>query len=177
MGNRATESRLRDALEQQPQVHIATHGVLNPRNPLFSRMELARGSGEPADDGRLEVHEILGLTIGSGLVFLSGCETGVGLAGSTDFVQGEDYATLALAFLYAGAANVVSTLWPIEDEGAARFAEHFYHNLSFRAPVEALAGAQRSMMQHEDYYAPFYWAGYQLAGAGNLAPTAQITGH
>jgi CHAT domain-containing protein len=175
-GNHATETRVRDALEQGSLVHFATHGVLNSRNPLFSRIELANGRGGPPDDGRLEVHELLDMPVRSPLVFLSGCETGAGVAGSTEFAQGEDYATLALAFLYAGAANVVSTLWPIEDNGAGAFAERYYRNLQNGGPAEALAAAQRQMLQHEDYYSPFYWAGYQLAGTGNIARETQISG-
>ena len=99
------------------------------------------------------------------------------MAGSTEFVRGEDYATLALAFLYAGAANVVSTLWPIEDDGAAVFAASFYRSLRDRGPAAALAATQRELLEHEDYYLPFYWAGYQLAGTGEIARDAQLSGH
>jgi CHAT domain-containing protein len=170
-GRRGTEARLREALGRGDIVHAATHGVLNPRNPMFSRIELARGrSDESRDDGRLEVHELLGLSIRSPLVFLSGCETGVGPAWSNQYARGEDYATLAQAFLYAGAKNVVATLWRIEDQGAAAFATEFYRRLEGLGPAGALAAAQREMMLRESYSAPHYWAPYQIAGAGGLLP-------
>jgi CHAT domain-containing protein len=175
-GKKATEARVRDALAERSIVHVATHGVLNPRNPLFSRIDLAIGRGEPPDDGRLEVHELLNMPIRSALVFLSGCETGVGVAGSTDFAQGEDYATLGLAFLHAGAANVVATLWPIEDEGGAVFAEHYYQNLRIGGPATALAITQRELLTQDEYRSPFYWAGYQLIGAGDAARETKIIG-
>jgi CHAT domain-containing protein len=141
---------------------------------MFSRIEFARGSAdESRDDGRLEVHELLGVSIASPLVFLSGCETGVGAAWSTQFARGEDYATLAQAFLYAGASNVVATLWRIEDRGAAEFAERFYQSLGPNAPPDALAAAQRALMLHERYSAPYYWAPYQVAGSGQLAQGPQ----
>ena len=70
----------------------------------------------------LEVHEVVGLLVRSRLVFLSGCETGLGAAGARAFAAGEDYATLARAFHYAGAREVVATLWRVEDRGAAEFA-------------------------------------------------------
>jgi CHAT domain-containing protein len=173
IGNDATESRVRAALAKPAAVHLATHGILNFRNPLFSRLELAVGNGEPHDDGRLEVHEILDMSISSPLVFLSGCETGVGLAASTEFSSGEDYATLGLAFLHAGAQNVVATLWPVEDEGAAAFAKIYYEHLSGAEPTEALALAQREMMLHKRYGSPYYWAAYQVAGAGMVNSVAQ----
>jgi CHAT domain-containing protein/tetratricopeptide (TPR) repeat protein len=171
VGRHATESRFREALSRGDVVHAATHGVLNPRNPMFSRIELARGSADQSrNDGRLEVHELLGISITSPLVFLSGCETGVGVAWSTQYARGEDFATLAQAFLYAGARNVVATLWRIEDQGAAAFAAQFYRHLEELGPSGALAAAQRETMLRESYSAPHYWAPYQVAGAGDLPP-------
>jgi len=172
-GRDATESRVRAALAQPGIVHIATHGVLNIQNPLFSQIELAPGSGEPHDDGRLEVHEILDMSISSTVVFLSGCETGVGTVGSTAFATGEDYTTLALAFLYAGAENVIATLWRVEDEGATAFAKSYYDHLFKYGPTEALAQAQREMMSDKRYRSPYYWAAYQVVGAGMVKTVAQ----
>jgi CHAT domain-containing protein len=151
-------------------LHIATHGVMNPRNPMFSRIELTAGQGGPDDDGRLEVHEVLGLRIAAPFVFLSGCETGAGASWSTQFARGEDYATLAQAFLYAGARNVAATLWRIGDAGAAAFAERFYANLRTMAPPEALAAAQRELLHGSRYSSPYYWAGYQVIGDGERLP-------
>jgi CHAT domain-containing protein/tetratricopeptide (TPR) repeat protein len=166
-GDRATESAMRRALSSETTVHIASHGALNYRNPLFSRIELFRKVvGDPADDGRLEVHEILDFPIRSPLVFLSGCETGVGEAWSSGFARGEDYATLASAFLYAGAGSVVATLWRIDDRGAAELAIRFYAHLQDRTPAEALALAQRDLLLSESYSRPYYWAGYRISGNG-----------
>jgi hypothetical protein len=96
---------------------VASHAELDPSNPLFSAIAFAPHSTALDDDGRFELHELLGMAVSSPLVFLSGCETGLGPAGSTSFARGEDYATLAQAVLYAGARNVVATLWRVEDDG------------------------------------------------------------
>jgi CHAT domain-containing protein len=105
----------------------------------------------------------------SPLVFLSGCETALGTSWSRSFARGEDYATLAQAFLYAGAGSVVATLWRIDDEGAAAFAAAFYDAMRTRPPLEALAAAQRALL-HDPRYARFsaprYWAPYVIAGSG-----------
>ena len=169
LGSAATESTFRAALGQTRVVHVATHGVLNPRAPMFSRIELARAngaSGLPSNDGRLEVHEVLALPIRSPLVFLSGCETGTGAAWSTSFARGDDYATLAEAFLYAGARNVISTLWRIEDRGAAAFASSFYAAVGTKSPVEALGSAQRALLATGQFASPYYWAAYVVSGDG-----------
>ena len=169
-GDEATEEAMRQALSSSTIVHVASHGVLNLRNPLFSRIELFRKiEGNPADDGRLEVHEILDVRIRSPLVFLSGCETGVGEAWSTGFARGEDYATLASAFLFAGTRSVIATLWRIDDRGAAELATRFYRHLANNAPAEALALSQRDMLRSSAYRRPYYWAGYRISGGGDPA--------
>jgi CHAT domain-containing protein len=176
VGRGATEARLREALAGAAVVHVAGHGVMNATNPMFSHLELARGSGRSGDDGRLEVHEVLDVPVASTLVFLSGCETGLGAAWSTGFVSGEDYATLAQAFLYAGARNVVATLWRVQDDGAAALAERFYQHLRSVSPAEALAAAQREMLANPRYHAPYHWAAYSLNGSGDGTPDAQGRG-
>jgi len=176
LGGRADESALRQALLSGALVHVASHAVLNGMNPLFSRIELARGrSTSPTDDGRLEVHEVLGLEIRSPLVFLSGCETGVGPGASRRYSPGEDYATLAAAFLTAGAGQVVATLWAIPDSGAAVFAARFYAELSRVGAAEALATAQRAAMSEGRFKRPYYWAGYRLAGSESIGRRTDVS--
>jgi CHAT domain-containing protein/tetratricopeptide (TPR) repeat protein len=175
VGGRASEPALRDALRSGAVAHVASHGVLNGMNPLFSRIELVPGRNRvPADDGRLEVHEVLGLEIRSPLVFLSGCETGLGPGASRRYAPGEDYATLAAAFLAAGAGQVVSTLWAIPDSGAAVFTAGFYARLGQVGPAEALAGAQRALLATARFRHPYYWAGYRLAGSESIGWPAAV---
>jgi CHAT domain-containing protein len=161
---RATEPALRRSLTSAPVVHVAGHGVLNAFNPMFSRIELTRGSGSPSDDGRLEVHEVLGIQAAADLVYLSGCETGGSTTGATSFASAEEFATLGQAFLYAGARNVVSTLWRVEDASAAAVAERFYRYYQATGPAEALALAQRDVMRDPRYAAPYHWAAYEVSG-------------
>ena len=173
LGQQADEPMLRGALGRDGLVHVATHGVMNGRNPMFSRIELWRGgSGGSANDGRLEVHEVLRLRVRSPLVFLSGCETGAGMAGTTQWSRGEDYATLAQAFLYAGTRDVIATLWQIADDGAASFAGRFYTDLRTSSPADALARTQREMIRDSRFSAPYYWAPYVISGEG--LSTAQM---
>jgi CHAT domain-containing protein/tetratricopeptide (TPR) repeat protein len=166
-GATATEERLRSVLESGGLVHFASHAVMNARNPLFSRLELAPGRSERTDDdGRLEIHEILDLQIKTPLIYLSGCDTGLGPATATRFDSGEDYSTLAQSFLYVGAQNVLATLWRVEDQSAALLAGFFYEELRDLLPSQALAHAQLRMISHPEFSDPFYWAGYRLNGSG-----------
>ena len=82
-------------------------------------------------------------------------------------MRGAAELTLAQGFLSAGAANVVVTLWRIDDAGAAAFADRFYRALATQDLAQAGATAQRSMASDPHYQSPYYWAGYVLSGEGS----------
>ena len=169
LDRRATENAVRRALASSRIVHMASHGVLNARNPMFSRIELAQGAARSsADDGRLEVHEVLKMNVNSALVVLSGCETGVAEDWSGDPMRPAGVATLGQAFLHAGARNVMATLWRIDDEGSARLVSHFYRHMPGDDVARALAFAQRALLADSAYAAPYYWAGFVLVGEGRM---------
>ena len=81
----------------------------------------------------------------------------------------DDYVTLAQAFLFAGAQNVVATLWRIEDRSAAEFAGPFYSRAR-RALAGGSACRRRSarLSGAADIGRPYYWAGYVVSGSGVL---------
>ena len=174
-GDDATEGTFRDQLRRSAVVHVASHAQLNEVAPMFSRVELSPSRRRDVrDDGRLEMHEILGLSIATDLVFLSGCETAAGLSWSTSFRRSQDYSTLSQAFLFAGARNVVATLWRIDDQGAAEIAGRVYSHLRRSAPAGSRANAQREMIGGRRYSAPRYWAAYTVSGAGQTASSSRL---
>jgi CHAT domain-containing protein len=160
VGAAASEPALRTLAPGQGIVHLATFGVLNKHNPLFSHVELGPGGD---DDGRLEVHEVFGLTIDARLLVLSACQTGVAAGALADVPPGDDWVGLVQAFLYAGASNVLATLWPVADVATARLMERFYRELAAgRSESEALAAMQRAALRETATAHPFYWAGFGL---------------
>jgi CHAT domain-containing protein/tetratricopeptide (TPR) repeat protein len=174
LGARASERAVRRALEDDDVVHIATHGVVNARNPMFSRVELARSRRDgPENDGRLEVHEVLRLGVRSPLVVLSGCETATADDWYGDPLRPAGLTTLAQAFLHAGARNVAATLWRIDDVASAELVGSFYRAGAAADPALALALAQRAMIRSPGHAAPYYWAGYLLVGEGRAGDAAQ----
>ncbi len=124
-------------LVKQVQVIISSHHAQSRfDNPLESKLILSDGS----------------ITLGQLLtpewrfphlvdVFLSCCETGLGLTLLTD-----DVFTLASGFLCAGARNVVSTLWAVDDLATALFSI-FYHQYRHRGSCRpaALQQAQEEL--------------------------------
>ena len=169
IGPQSSEASARTALRLGKPLHIASHGIHNAQNPLFSRVTVGLDrSGSSSDDGNLEVHEILGLTTTSPLVYLSGCETALGSSAQNSFASGSDENSIAHAFLVAGAGSVVATLWQVDDAGAVQVADSFYRGIaSGLTPEEALARAQRKAINARR---SFTWAAYTISGGGTRKP-------
>jgi CHAT domain-containing protein len=142
-------------------LHLAAHGVLNPEQPLLSALALAErdAAGRPVP-GTLPAHEIYDLDLPAELVVLSACETARGRE-----VPGEGLVSgLPRAFLHAGAARVLVSLWAVEDRATRDLMVRFYRGLLGQGlpPAQALAEAQRSLRQ--EGRPPSQWAGFVLLG-------------
>ena len=163
-GPTATEQAFRAEARRHDVLHIASFGVLNKHNPLFSYVELAPGRD---GDGRLEVHEVFDLDLSGQLVVLSACQTALGSGAQADVPAGDDWVGLVQSFLQAGAGSVVASLWRVEDRATADLMQQLYRRLAVGQPrAEALAGAQRALLRRPETAHPFYWAGFVLSGSG-----------
>jgi len=161
-GRRATEASFKTESASFRVVHLATHGYFNKLNPLLSRLELEPGGG---DDGRLEVHEVLGLRVPADLITLSACETALGSGYFSEVPAGDDFVGLTRAFLFAGSASVLASLWEVNDRSTLEFMEVFYSQLQERGRAAALATAQRQMLHAGGRYAhPYFWVPFTLVG-------------
>jgi CHAT domain-containing protein len=142
-------------------VHFATHGVLHDEQPLLSFLALARRGADGAPvDGDLYAHEIYDLDLPAELVVLSACETALGRP-----VPGEGLVSgLPRAFLYAGAARVLVSLWPVPDRSTRDLMGLFYQGLVEEglSPGRALQEAQLSLRR--EGRPPYQWAGFVLQG-------------
>ena len=137
-GPSASAAALRSGMTGHDIIHLATVGVLNKHNPLFSYVELA-GRG---DDARVEVHEVFALHLEGQLVVLSACQTALASGALADVPPGDDWVGLTQAFLQAGAGGVLASLWRVEDRATARLMELFYRRLaSGESAAAAFAGA------------------------------------
>jgi CHAT domain-containing protein len=147
-------------------VHIATHGLLNVERPQFTGVVLSL-VGNTTSDGFLRTDEIFNLKMGSPLVMLSACETGLGKE-----KRGEGVIGLTRAFMYAGAPTVGVSLWSVADKSTADLMTDFYRRYlgtgaAASTPVSAPAAmreAQLAMIEGKKYSAPFYWAPFVLVG-------------
>ncbi|MFW6098214.1 MAG: CHAT domain-containing protein, partial [Chloroflexota bacterium] len=151
----ATRPALQELAPGARLLHVAAHGDFRPDNPLFSGIAL--------DDGWLTTLDIFNLRLQASLVTLSACQTGRNVVAGGDELLG-----LMRAFLYAGAASLVLSLWTVEDRSTAQLMETFYQNLlQGKEKAEALRAAQSEFIadagngprSHLYYWAPFFLVG------------------
>jgi CHAT domain-containing protein len=143
-------------------LHLATHGVLDPKRPensgLFLSMIDRQGH---AQNGFIGLSDIYRLHAPVDLVVLSACRTGLGKA-----VRGEGLIGLTRGFMYAGASSVVASLWKVDDEATSELMKRFYSNMLQRnmPPAAALQAAQNSIRQEPQWRSPYFWAAFTLQG-------------
>jgi len=175
LGAAATEESIKRRSPDFRFLHISSHGTIQEAVPLYSGLALA---ADPAgrEDGFLHAYEVLSIPLSCDLVTLSACETGLGR-----LYGGEGLIGLTRSFLYAGAHQVLVSLWSVNDASTAILMERFYENLSRGVGVdEALQSAKRSLRHtvalggegHPMAYAhPFFWAPFVLVGPPGQAGT------
>ena len=170
----ATESAFKNQASGYGILHLSTHGYFNTRNPLLSGLQL---EADETNDGRLEVHEILDLSLQADLVTLSACETGMGSGYFNQIPAGDDFVSLTRAFLLAGSRSVLATLWQVDDLSTVVLMEGFYRRLNQSGNTNdqayALVQIQRELKKSTKYRHPFYWAAFVLVGQQNRGEGTQ----
>jgi CHAT domain-containing protein len=166
LGPKANEAAFkRSALSEYRILHLAVHGFASLSDADQSALVML-SDPVAGEDGLLHPAEIVQLKLRSSLAILSACDTAIGP------VQGEEgIETLSRAFLLAGAQDVVSTLWSVDDTFSLVLMKQFYQHLAAgeSAPV-SLAGAKRDVLHKYGAAAlPYFWAGYTIEGAFEAA--------
>ena len=150
VGDEATLGALRAHSSGADVIHLACHAQFRSDNPMFSALHLT--------DGALTVEATEALSLKPCTVVLSACETALAEQGNGDEMVG-----LVRAFLVAGAARVLASVWPVDDAVTANFMSHFHGALCRGvAPAASLRLAQAELMR--DHPHPFYWAAFTLHG-------------
>jgi CHAT domain-containing protein/tetratricopeptide (TPR) repeat protein len=113
-----------------------------------------------AGDGLITGADVAALDLrGTELVVLSACETGLGQAMDFEGVHG-----LCRAFRLAGAANMVTALWPVADEGTTEFMGDFYERLAAGGtPARCLHDTQVHLRRTGTH--PYLWGGFACQAA------------
>ena len=160
-------SALETDLGQFRMVHFATHGIFNSDAPERSGVVLsgldAQGVLQPGLLSPDDAFDALNL-LGTELVVLSGCRTGLGRGetireGLTGFTGG---------LLAAGTDRIVTSLWSVEDQATKELMSRFYERMlnpdNEMTAAQALRTAQISMWKDPRWQAPYYWSAFVIQG-------------
>lgn len=166
------ESLLASKLEEFRILHFATHGIAGDGGLSALVLSTRSADGRPVD-GLLSAEQIRSWQLTADLVVLSTCNSALDVPRSS---WSKQRAGLARAFLDAGAARVLGSLWRVDDLATAELMRRFYQalledGLSARA---ALRRAQLDLRADPRWSAPFYWAGFVLRGDLNRDPYSPI---
>lgn len=118
-------------------------------------------------DGEMLLNELYTLNLNPELVVLSACETGVG-----KLFKGEGAMSIARGFQYAGAQNVLFSLWKINDQSTSKIMRSFYQEYNRHASLY-MANHNSKIAYLEDESignsskSPYYWSAFMYYGKLN----------
>ncbi|MEM8522484.1 CHAT domain-containing tetratricopeptide repeat protein [Flavobacterium sp. PL12] len=153
----------------------ATFGNFKNNANLYSILHLSThaSSGDidsPASikfsDQEVMYSELYHLNIHPDLVVLSACETGIG-----KLFKSEGAMSIARGFQFAGAQNLLFSLWKVNDYTTSLFMDLFYKNIKEnQSYIEANANAKRDFLKNKTISnakkSPYYWSA--LVYYGNI---------
>ena len=105
--------------------------------------------------------EVFGMDLGRArLVTLSRCETGL-----VNVLPADDTISIGTAFLHAGAASLLASLWKVEDQATSALMQGFYRHWmeGGKKKVEALRAAKLELLRG-GFGRPHQWGAFVLLG-------------
>lgn len=159
IGRLAAEQTFRAVAPTYSNIHLATHGVIDNRQPLYSHLLLTKTEGDPENDGLLEAREIMNMNLGADLAVLSACETANG-----KIAPGEGVMGMSWAFFIAGTRSMLVSQWKVNSASTSRLMMTFYQQNQTNTKATALQHTAVRLMKDQHYRHPFYWAGFVMIG-------------
>jgi CHAT domain-containing protein/tetratricopeptide (TPR) repeat protein len=168
IGRNATEKSFKALAPSYSLIHLATHGMIDNKQPLYSHLLLTKTEGDPENDGRLEARQIMDMNLNADLAVLSACETANGRISPGEGVMGVSW-----AFFVAGTRSMLVSQWKVNSASTSALMMNFYdvfeskQNQPRGKKATALRYATLKTMKDQRYRHPFYWAGFVMIGNGN----------
>lgn len=152
----ATFSNFKNNANQYSILHLSTHA---------SSGDIETPASIKFYDQEILYSELYNLNINPNLVVLSACETGIG-----KLYKAEGAMSIARGFQFAGAQNLLFSLWKVNDYTTSVFMADFYKNIKNNVPYfEANANAKLAFLQDKSIpnakKSPYYWSSFVYYGA------------
>ncbi|HEY1871689.1 MAG TPA: CHAT domain-containing protein, partial [Chitinophagaceae bacterium] len=157
VSDNATKEKFFTASTTASVIHLATHAVVNFKEPENSYIVFYE-KNKTDSDYKIFAHELYNLQLPrTQLVFLSACETGTG-----KLSQSEGVLSLSRAFAFAGCPNIVTSLWKAEDNSTAYISKKFYSYVGKGySYAQALQKAKTDLLDDatmSQFHSPVYWS-------------------
>lgn len=153
-GSAATLAAFREQAAHCQLLQLSTHAGAD-ENDFAPRIEFI--------DQPLYLPELYAMKIPAELVVLSACETGLG-----KFEKGEGVMSLARGFAYAGANDLVASLWKVNESSTSDLMQYFYASIKTgQTKSAALREAKLQYLREaksDAKLSPYYWAGFVSIG-------------
>jgi CHAT domain-containing protein len=164
-GENAEAGRFKEKAALAGIIHFAGHTYINDSIPELSCLFFSKPSGMMSGEYSKSViyaNEILNLNLNAFLVLLSTCESGTG-----KLLKGEGLVSIGRSFRYAGAQNIVMTMWKINDQSASLIINNFCRNIKRgKASDVSLRNAKMAFLQNANprNTHPYYWSAFIFIG-------------
>jgi CHAT domain-containing protein/Tfp pilus assembly protein PilF len=157
----ASEANFKNRVNAYNYVHLATHSFAIEEKPALSGIAFSQlNDSTDNEDDILYSGEAFNLKLNADLLVLSSCESGYGA-----LVRGEGMMALTRGFLYAGAKNIIYSLWNVYDQHTSHMMVAFYQQmLSGDNYSQALRAAKLNMIKDAETATPALWSGFLLLG-------------
>lgn len=160
------EAATREALERlgpaNDVIHIASHAVVNARDPWRSSVLLAQDR-LAGDHGVLGIADLRRLRLPrTQLIVLAGCDTAAGDSAVSDGIP-----VFLVPLLAVGVPMLVASLWEVDDAASSVVVREFHRRVAAgESPTTALRAAKLQLLHatEESLMAPRVWAPLILVG-------------
>ncbi len=155
----ATENNFKELAPHYKYVLVSGHGDYDDENPDKTCMVFSPND-KKGKFSHFNMADAYNLQVKAKLVVLSCCETGLG-----QVFKGEGVLGMNRGFLYAGAENVIYTLFKVYDKHSAELTQYFFRFVTEKklSYAEALREAKLLLIK-KGGYKPVHWAGFVLIG-------------
>lgn len=162
----ASFSNFKNNANQYSILHLSTHA---------SSGDIETPASIKFYDQEILYSELYNLNINPDLVVLSACETGIG-----KLYKAEGAMSVARGFQFAGAQNLLFSLWKVNDYTTSVFMADFYKNVKNDVPYfEANSNAKIAFLKDKSIpnvkKSPYYWSSFVYYGS--ISPEEKSTNY